>query len=317
MKLVIDIAATDRTNSAVTSLTNATPVSAIQSLVFGDTEPLDITFTDSSASPMGAPSWAGAAGYALVVGLGSLDANAQLSYAATSTFATKTAGWTGNLQLNGASLQQAVQQGTFNGVGYYPMISTDPRVRNARPNAVWFWLQIQVYDTNSNPVSYALVRVAMLNRTLASSTPAALAAGPTAYFVLNYPAITGLLSVSQSATKLGGLTTAGGAMPTGAQVSLNFAVSIVNDDSSTTAGLLTLNYQLLSGTTATAWPVVGRPYDYNASTNTVYWQLVSAALGYQPASYNSVTSKFHRNYVYGSANAAAVSCDQIGTSAPA
>ena len=311
MELIIYTGATDKTQAAVTSVTDTTPITNIEQLVLGDNPLLTLRFTDGTSYQ----TWSGANGYTFFVGLGTLDTSGGASYASTSTFSDVTNGVSGRISLNTQALIDAMSLAVGSAVDWtrYP---TQSRVPGPRPAYGWFYLQVQVSDPSGNRVTYAEVRVPVLNRINPYSWPA-LSIAPTLYGVLNFPSITGLSSAGYSTTKLGGLTTANSVIPVGTRVELNFAVSIVNDDSSTTAGFLTLGYQLVAGTTATSWPLVGRPYDYNVSTNASYWQLVSAALGYQPASYNSVTGKFHRSYVYGSANAAAVSCDQIGTSAPA
>ncbi len=61
MKLVIDISALNKTQAAVVSVTDVTPVTQIQQLILGTTEPINLKFTDSSLSPPAAPSWAGSA----------------------------------------------------------------------------------------------------------------------------------------------------------------------------------------------------------------------------------------------------------------
>lgn len=134
--------------------------------------------------------------------------------------------------------------------------------------------------------------------------------------VQNRSTITGLAAVASDATKLGGLPTANAAFVAGTTMVLNFAVTI-NDGAGTHAGIMTLIYQLRAGTTATAWPYVGRPFDYNASTNAVVWALIGSFLDGLPAAYNSDTGKFHYLTAAGSANAVVVSLDQTGTAAPA
>ena len=256
LKLVIDISALDKTASAVTSITNTAPVAALQTLTLGDNEPLDITFTDSSVSPSAAPSWAGATGYTLVVGLGTLDANALLNYTATTSFTPQTAGWTGRLALNTYSLAQAVIMGVQFGGGL-ANVATDPRTRNQRPQWVYFWLQVQVIDPNGNGTTYALLRVAMLNRTLpasALSTPdqtAAIYAWMFANMIVNAAGITAL--VGGSATCLDGYDDTN--LPTGCMIALSYgnvaqqwklvSSTATTDVAATPARVRTKNYATL------------------------------------------------------------------------
>lgn len=223
MKLVIDISALDKTKAAVVSITNPTAVAQVQNLTFGDSEPLDITFTDSSQSPPAAPSWAGAAGYVPSVGFGTLDANALLNYTSTTAFVPQTNGWTGRLALTTNNLRSALIMGVQVGAGSIINVATDPRTRNQIPQWVYLWLQIQVIDPSGNAVTYALLRVRMMNREIPASaitTPAdtaAVYAWILANAVLNAGSVTGLT---------GGTTTLDAyddtAIPTGATILLSY-----------------------------------------------------------------------------------------------
>ena len=170
MKLVIDIAALDKTRAAVNSITDPTPVDAVQQLILGTTEPLNLTFTDSSLTPPGAPSWAGMAGYTPTVGYGGLDADGLLKFTSTSTFSTQTAGWTGNLDLTTQKLIDAtklqcgyaVDWARFGG-GFAGI--TGPL--QARPRWAYFYMEIVVTTTATGyVVGYAILRVPILNRVL-------------------------------------------------------------------------------------------------------------------------------------------------------
>jgi hypothetical protein len=222
MKLVIDISAADKTQSAVNSITDTTPVSVLPQLVLGDTEPLDITFTDSSATPPAAPSWAGQSGYTLVVGLGVLDANAILNYTSTTSFVAKTNGWTGYLALTTYNLVQAVLMACANGGS--AAVDLNPRSRNRLPRFAQLWLQVQVIDTNGNPKTYANLFVEVLNRTLpaaALTTPADLApiyAWILANTLVNASAITALQGGSSNC--LDGYDDSG--LPTGCLIALTY-----------------------------------------------------------------------------------------------
>lgn len=170
MKLVIDIAALDKTNSAVTSITDVTPVTAVQQLILGTNEPLDLTFTNSAVTPPAAPAWAGQSGYTPTVGYGGLDADGLLKFTSTSTFTPQTAGWTGTLDLTTQKLIDAIKLqvgyavdwarfgGGFNGI-------TGPL--QARPRWAYLYLEIIVTTTATGAVvGYAILRVPILNRVL-------------------------------------------------------------------------------------------------------------------------------------------------------
>jgi hypothetical protein len=196
MKLVIDISATDRTNSLVTSVTDTAQVSSVQTLILGNSEPLDIKFTDSSLATPASPAWAGAAGYTLAVGLGSLDSNALLCHTSTTSFTTQSGGWTGRLSLATEDLKEAVNLASS--VPGFANIATDPRARNTRPTAVWMWLEVQVIDSAGQPISYAIIRVPVLNRTLPESASTVADPNTEAYawllsnFVINASTVTAL-----------------------------------------------------------------------------------------------------------------------------
>ena len=100
MDLVIYTGATDVTNSAVTSLTDTTPVSELKQLVIGDDEPLTLQFTTGTA----APSWASDATYVATVALGLPTPAGIEDLASTSTFTLASSTRTGSLDLSGALL---------------------------------------------------------------------------------------------------------------------------------------------------------------------------------------------------------------------
>lgn len=294
----------DKTVAAVTSMTDVTALDDLGNLVLGDSEPLVIKFTTGIA----APAFAGDATYSLSVALGAVTADGTYNYSNTSAFATTTAGWTGRLALAASELIAAI---FALGGGICATVWGD-----GNPRGGWLTLQVRVTNPNGYTVTYALLRVFVEWRVVPADATDTASSSSFFAAVQNRAAITGLASSVSDETKLGGLQTAG-TIPAGAVFALNLPVSIVEDDSSLTAGFLTLLYQLRAGAATTSAPLRYRPYDYDASTNALTWQLVGSWLGYQPASYNSVTGKFHRMYAYGSANAVGMSADQIGTSAPA
>jgi hypothetical protein len=165
MKLCIDIAARDVRSATVNSITDTTPIGSPETLVLGDSEPLDITFTDSSVSPSASPAWAGDATYTPSVSFGTLDANGLLNYIGEPVFTPQTGGWTGRMSLAGDGLRNAFIIGTQTGGGWQN-IATDPRTRNLRPRQAYFWLQVRV----TAPVAvgwaktFALLYIRVLNR---------------------------------------------------------------------------------------------------------------------------------------------------------
>lgn len=311
MDLIIYTAANDKTQAAVTSATDTTPVSNLEMLVIGDQAPLNITFTNGTA----APSWAGDSSYTMTVGLGNLDAGGNAGYTSTSSFTPITDGWSGTLPLNTQALVDALALAVGSAVDW-TRFPTQARIPFPRPAYGYFWLQIKVIGPSGLPLTYANLRVCLLNRVLPPTTINTVPAD-IFYALQNRLSVTGLASASANITKLGGIPTAFGLMPVGAVVACNFAVSVVDDDSTTHAGTMTLLYQFQLSTAATAWPLNGRPYDYSLANNPTNWKLIGAWLDYLPAAYNVVTAKFHRLGAYGSAAAVAAYVDQVGTAAPA
>lgn len=203
MKLVIDIAAKNSgrlESAAVTSITNTTVVSALPDLELADNEPIDITFTDSSASPVASPSWAGAAGYTLAVSLGTLDINGLQAMTSTTSFVPQTGGWTGSLALNTQFLIDAVamQVGYSVDMARFPGGLRPPGPIQGLPRNGWFYVQIQVIDPSSNAITYALLRLRVFNRVRPQSVgtdagdTAAVYAWILANAVLNVGSITAL-----------------------------------------------------------------------------------------------------------------------------
>jgi hypothetical protein len=100
MELVIDVSATDVTNSAVTSVTDDTPVAELKQLFTGDDEPLSVQFTDGSA----APAWASDATYVLTAALGVPTPTGLLDLTSTSSFTLTGSTRTGSLDLSAVKL---------------------------------------------------------------------------------------------------------------------------------------------------------------------------------------------------------------------
>lgn len=164
MNLVIDVTATDLSNSAVNGLSDLTPVANLQDIVLGDNLPLTITFTDGS----GGPSWAGNAAYTLSVGLGTLDANGGADYTGTTSFTTITQGWTGFLPLTTQLLIDALALQVGSAVDW-TRFPTTLRTPYPRPYGGYFVLQIRVIDPTGMPVTYAELRVFLRSRIIPQS----------------------------------------------------------------------------------------------------------------------------------------------------
>lgn len=242
----------DKTASAVTSLTDSTQVDDLGNLVLGDSEPLVIKFTDGTS----APTFAGDATYTLAASLGAVTSDGSSNYAATSSFSTITAGWSGRLALTTTDLIAAINilGGGSNGYGLTAI--------NAGPRGGWLCLQISVTDPSGNSVTYALLRVFVEWRVVASPTTLT----PDTYtttsaFLLGaiHPrtSITGL--TGGGAASLDGIVTVNNALPTGYTLLLSY-------------GRVMQVWQLIAGTDAES-PSTGvvRPDDYNASTNARIW----------------------------------------------
>lgn len=129
------------------------------------------------------------------------------------------------------------------------------------------WFEIEITDGNGDRVTRAQAKTVVHGEVISNEAlqPVTLgtqltAAEMRAQFVQNRSAVTGLTGGTSS--DLDGIVTAGGAAAVGWMV----AVEI---------GDVVSLYELRSGTTAESSPDVIRPDDYAASTNEVYWQLLT------------------------------------------
>lgn len=216
------------------------------------------------------------------------------------TISSPAAGWTGNLTTNTAeAIALLITQGEV--IGNFTQYTTV--------------LQAEVLDASGNVASYyqtpITIRASNFDVSALNPTPF-----PSVAYVQNRPLITGLVSAVVDSTKLGGLPTASGQMPSGAVVLLNFSVTVTDGDGTHT-GLLSMFYRLTAGVQATSHPIWIQPYDYNASTNAYVWKLIGTFLDLVPAAYNTTTGKFHYMGVAGAAGACYAYPDQTGSSAPA
>lgn len=159
MNLIIDVTANDLSNSAVTSLTDLTPVASLQDIVFGDSTPLQIQFTDGA----GGPTWAGQSGYSPTVSLGTLDTRGGADYANAGPFTQISQGWTGRIGLTTQNLQDALALQVGSAVDW-TRFPTTLRTPYPRPQGGYFYLQIAVTDPSGNKVTYAELRVYLRSR---------------------------------------------------------------------------------------------------------------------------------------------------------
>lgn len=162
-------------------------------------------------------------------------------------------------------------------------------------------LTVEAVDTdgNSTALYQSAVTIRATNYAIATQTAAFLAMP---YFTAA-PAVTGLVSASENAAKLGGLTTVN-RFSTGTTLRLVF-------------GDVVADYRLFASTAAQDWPHIIRPYDYNASTNARQWALDEVKKGAAPCVWNPDTSKFHFQGADGLASAVALEVDQTGFALPA
>lgn len=164
MDLYILTTAADKSQAAVTSTTDDTPVSNLEQLVLGDSPEIAVRFTNGTA----APAWAGDSDYAFAIGLGIPDVNGQANATAATDFSAISGGWQGHLTLSTQRLidQMALAVGSAVDWTRYPMQTQMPR---PRPYGGWFIMQIRVQDPDGNITTYAELRVFVRNRVLPAS----------------------------------------------------------------------------------------------------------------------------------------------------
>ncbi len=134
----------------------------LEQLILGDRPPINVTFTTGSA----APSWAGAAGYTLRLGLGLLDVNGLAAQTDTSSTTAITGGWSAVLDLTTQQIidAMALQVGSAVDWTRFPFTT---RMPGPRPRGGWFTLQIAVLQVSTGYlVTYGALRVYLLNRVL-------------------------------------------------------------------------------------------------------------------------------------------------------
>lgn len=79
MELVINVSALDKTNSAVVSASDRTPVADLEMLTVGNVEPFVVSFCDSTGA---SPAWVIDAGTVVTVAVGMPSVDGSMTYAA-------------------------------------------------------------------------------------------------------------------------------------------------------------------------------------------------------------------------------------------
>lgn len=174
----------------------------------------------------------------------------------------------------------------------------------------------EVINAAAEIVAYYQTTIILREKPGVIGSPTPLPPAVSAQAVQNRPAIVGLASVTEDATKLGGLPTDDDAIAAGAVYCVNFLVTI-NDGAGTHTGTMTLLYQLQAGVHAQSFPFWIQPFDYDASANAKVWKLIGAFLDGCPASYNGITGKLHYMVLSGAADAVTLYPDQTGSTIPA
>ena len=303
MNLIIYTAAADKSQAAVTSLTDTTPVTQLEDLVLGDSLPLTITFTDGTA----APGWAGTNGYLLSVGLGIPDVNAQANKATNTTWSALPGGWTGRLNLATQGMIDAVALAVGSAADWtrFPIAARTPY---PRPYGGWFVMQIAVTDPSGNFTTYAELRVFVRNRVvLAAAVTDRAPTDPVYPWVFANAVLTrtltGIASNTVNPALLCGIVTANGTIPVGAKIHASFPNNIQ------------ALFEFIAST-ATISGFLFQSFDYNASTNPYQWRLRSVWVLGMPAVYNGDTGLWHFIAAEGAAGAVALATDQTGLALP-
>lgn len=107
MNLVINVDALDKSEAAVNSASDRTAVEQLEKLVFGDDEPLTVSFCDDAGAT---PSWVTDSDVGVSVGLGIPDVGGAQVLAQAEPLTIDGATRVGVLPLTGTPLQQALQQ---------------------------------------------------------------------------------------------------------------------------------------------------------------------------------------------------------------
>jgi hypothetical protein len=142
----------DKSEAAVVSMTDHTKLEDAGELVLGDNEAIELKFTTATGS---APAFAGGATYVPAITLGTLTTDGSGNYAGATGFASITAGWSARIALTSTALISAIN---ILGSGY------------GNPRGGWLTLQLQVTDPSGYVQTYAMLKVFVEWRVLASSS---------------------------------------------------------------------------------------------------------------------------------------------------
>lgn len=142
----------DKSESAVVSMTDRTVLQDAGELVLGDSEGIELKFTTATGA---APAFAGQATYIPAITLGSLTTDGSGNYAGATGFASITAGWSARIAMTSTALISAIN---ILGSGY------------GNPRGGWLTLQVQVTDPAGHVQTYAMIKVFVEWRVLASSS---------------------------------------------------------------------------------------------------------------------------------------------------
>lgn len=192
----------------------------------------------------------------------------------------------------------ALSTGVYLGVDIIP---GDDSTRQTIAQLPWTLWQ-PVNENGDDPPASAAISAGL------AATYAAAAEAAAATPLQNLVALVGIASAGADATRLAGLTTAGGAVAPGAIVIGVFTVNSLP---------VMAYFRLRAGTDAASYPFVTRPFDYNASTNALVWDLMAVAVNGLPALWNPTTSLFHYIEAAGASGSVALAIDQTGFALPA
>lgn len=240
MDLTINVDALDKTDSAVISAIDRTPLDDLQTLVLGNLEPLTLRFCDDDGAT---PSWVTDATTSLAVGLGNPDVDGAQLFTSTTSFAISGSTRVGTLSLNTSLLRTAV---------YNALVCK-------RGNIARFILEIRKTTAAGTVETLGLLPVPVASKVLTTSPDSASPVLP--YGIVPLPSITAL--TGGGATNLDGIDDLSPPLPTGYTVLLSY-------------GRIPQTWQIFAGTDATdvsATPAIVRVKNYGVSNQRVWVQL--------------------------------------------
>lgn len=252
MDLIINVDALDKTNSAVVSTSDLTPVSDLQQLILGNQEPINLSFVDSSGA---VPTWVTDWSTGVAVGLGTLGLinipgmNTAKLCAVTVSFAISGTMRIGVLNLNTIDLIAA-------------LYGQPGGRRSWGPLQMPFTLEVRITTSAGLVQTLGLLPVIVIARSIDQgtvTTPAPSVQLP--YGIVPMPLITALNDGSP--TSLDQLEDMNPFLPTGYTVLLSY-------------GRVPQTFQIFTGTDATdttATPAIVRVKNYGIGNQRVWVQL--------------------------------------------